>query len=216
VCDEWNLGQQACTVIGVPNPAAHLDTSWRKQKSALSSTAVRVFCSPVFAAMNPHPRIWITTPLITLWKAKACLNPDGSPLAHCKLDEDYVFVKRETDNYLAAPKLIFFWTITDCTNARPMVCSTAEAMPMWNGAAVFFGGATGAWATSIPRIHALATKLIRVDATHFRVDDIDSTSFGSFGRQKVINFWRYAGVSTPILNYEYVGRIGWTLLKSAE
>jgi hypothetical protein len=161
--------------------------------------------SPVFAAMNPHPRIWITAPLITLWKAKACLNPDGSPIAHCKLDEDFVFVKKETDGYLASPKLIFFWTITDCTNAHPMVCSTAEAMPTWNGAAVFFGGATGAWANINTPDTRVSHEAHRIDATHFRVADIDSTSFGSFAGQKVINFWRYAGVSTPILNYEYVG-----------
>jgi hypothetical protein len=145
--------------------------------------------------VTPHPRIWLTSQMISDMKAKKAAA-----------DPDWVAIKVSADDILSRriPKL----TIISATNANPVVFKTTESLP-WHGTAprVYLAGATGAW---LPINNNPATNgwtATAIGANKFSIP-VDSTSFGSFAEQ-TLTFFMAEGENNPnFLTYGQTGS-GW-------
>ena len=142
-----------------------------------------------------HPRIWLTSQMISDMKAK-----------RAAADPDWIAIKASADDILSRriPKL----TIVSATNANPVVFKAAESLP-WHGEAtrVYLAGATGAWRliNNNPAINGwIATAK---GANSFSIP-VDSRSFGPFAGQTA-TFFMAEGENNPgFLTYGQTGA-GW-------
>src|ERR1035438_1454089 len=84
-------------------------------------------------ALNPHPRIWLSSQMLTDMAAKVAAN-----------DADWVAVKSQADTFVSWS--IPTMTITGASNSNPVQFTVTETVPMSSGAILFIGGGTGKWA----------------------------------------------------------------------
>src|ERR1035437_8080434 len=124
-------------------------------------------------ALNPHPRIWLTSQMLADMAAKVATN-----------DADWVQVRAAADRYKTYK--IPAVTITGATNANPVQFTVTETVPSSNGGTFYIGGASGSW-TPVNAMNGTGWA-VTVTGTHTFPIRVDSPSFGSFGGQSLATF----------------------------
>src|ERR1039458_7269317 len=119
-------------------------------------------------ALNPHPRIWLDSTMLSELAAKV-----SAP------DADWLAVKATADAVLSYPTTRM--TITSATNGNPVRFTVTETLPMLNGGQLYIGGGTGSWAAV--NILTGNSWTATVTGAHTFTIPVDSTAFGSFSGQ---------------------------------
>ena len=143
-------------------------------------------------ALNPHPRIWLSSQMLTDMAAKVAAN-----------DADWVAVKSQANTFVSWS--IPTMTITGASNSNPVQFTVTETVPMSSGAILFIGGGTGKWA-GVNFLTGLGWSAT-VTGTHTFTIPVDSTSFGSFSGQSLATFLKSGCLSNTIC-YDYES-MGW-------
>jgi hypothetical protein len=161
-------------------------------------TALALYITPAYTqTLNPHPRIWLTSQLMSNLSAKVSAS-----------DPDWLSLKAAADAILKEP--LPQLTITGATNSNPVQFTTQETLP-WNGtvSTIYLAGGTGAWAAVVnnPSINPWAAT---ATGTNTFTIPVDSTAFGAFSGQQLTFFMAGSENSsaTAYLSYGQTGA-GW-------
>ena len=164
------------------------------KKSILLFSLIWVLANLSHAAIGAHPRIWLTSGMLSDMAAKQAAG-----------DPDWIAIKSAADKLitLTVPQI----TILSASNSNPVVFTTKESLP-WVGSVstVYLAGGTGAWA-GVNNQPATSAWTGTITGVHTFSIPVDSTAFGSFTGQ-ALTFFMAGGEYTGYLSYGQTGS-GW-------
>src|SRR2546430_7918088 len=104
---------------GHPKPSTGLFQLVNCMKTLLQTIGSFLLAVGYVHAINPHPRIWLTSQMLSDLSSKKANS-----------DPDWIAIKSAADDMVSRklPKL----TIVNATNGNPVQFTTAEPLP-WNG-----------------------------------------------------------------------------------